>query len=235
MAPREVFKWNIVLVWNAFCWRVRIRKISPVLVVFPKPAWQIIFWQTISLYCVGFLFNTLVRPVLDYSQTMKFTWFRDAATQWMQGKVADLESMVSIFDSLHKLTWTCYHNEDIVLQHCLRFTNKLTELLFVGCFVIGVTESPIAVTHLRGCQGRTSPLGPNSFMQDSAKNLQNNRLAHILRELASLSYPREILDLVLKTKVPAAPLKGRMVSSKIQEKKTDIILSLNWWSCMHDH
>ena len=95
---------------------------------------------------------------------------------------------------------------------------KLTELLFVGCFVIGVTESPIAVTHLRGCQGRTSPLGPNSFMQDSAKNLQNNRLAHILRELASLSYPREILDLVLKTKVPAAPLKGRMVSSKIQEK-----------------
>ena len=134
MAPREVSKWNIVLVWNAFCWRVRIRKISPVVVVFPKPAWQIIFWQTISLYCVGFLFNTLVRPVLDYSQTMKFTWFRDAATQWMQGKVADLESMVSIFDSLHKLTWTCYHNEDIVLQHCLRFTNEVDRTSF--CWVL---------------------------------------------------------------------------------------------------
>ena len=43
-------------------------------------------------------------------------------TQWIQGKVANLEHG---FTSLHNLMWTCYLNEYIRLRHRLRFPNEV--------------------------------------------------------------------------------------------------------------
>ena len=54
-------------------------------------------------------------------------------TEWMQGKSNQLWKHG--FGLLHNLTWSCYHNEDILLRHWPRFTMKLTKLHLIHCFV----------------------------------------------------------------------------------------------------
>ena len=41
------------------------------------------------------------------------------------------------FGSLHNLTWTCYHSEDIFRWHRLNFTKKLTKFPSIRCFLNG--------------------------------------------------------------------------------------------------
>ena len=38
------------------------------------------------------------------------------------------------FSSLHNFTWTCYHNEDILLGHGLLFTKEIDLTSFIQCF-----------------------------------------------------------------------------------------------------
>ena len=71
---------------------------------------------------------------------IRFQWWefqldqsRPKSTQWMRGKVANLESMVSVHSTI--LSWAYYHNEESCFDTDFPSQMKFTELPLIHCFI----------------------------------------------------------------------------------------------------
>ena len=72
----------------------------------------------LKMYTSGF--NNLLNKILTKSDCISYESWSGSMNV---GKSSQLES--NGFGSLHSLTWSCYNNEDILLQHWLCFTNDV--------------------------------------------------------------------------------------------------------------